>query len=132
MRERIIELSRECLGAPFVHQGRSLKGMDCAGVLVHVLRGLGLPHLDDKGYPRRPFDGMLEKILMAEPSLKQIKKSELEAGDLIVCRIKTAPQHLGICIGDTVIHAYQPTGRVVEQRLANWMPHITHVFRIIK
>lgn len=131
MQDRIVELARDCIGVPFVHQGRSMSGMDCAGILVHVLRGLDLPFCDDKGYPRRPFDGMLEKILLAEPSLEQIPKSELAKGDVMLCRVKRAPQHLLICAGDTVIHAYADTGRVVEQRLSRWQSNVTHVFRIV-
>jgi len=129
--QRIIALAEECLDVPFVHQGRSMRGMDCAGVLQHILHGMGLPYLDNKGYPGRPFDGQLEKILLAEPSLVPIKKHELSAGDVIVARIKRAPQHLLICTGSTVIHSYKDTGRVVQQRLIRWQSNITHVFRII-
>lgn len=133
MRERIVELARECIGTPFVHQGRrNGTGLDCAGVLVHVLKGLDLPVLDDKGYPRRPFDGQLEKILEAEPALQQIKKADMAPGDLWVCRIKKAPQHLMIYTGNTVIHAYSDSQKVVEQRAVNWKNHITHVYRIVK
>lgn len=129
----VIELARECIGTPFKHQGRKVGvGLDCAGVLVHVLNGLGLPYHDDKGYPRRPFDGMLEKILHAEPSLMAVKKTERQPGDLWVCRIKKAPQHLMIYTGQTVIHAYSDTGRVVEQSASAWLPTVTHVFRIVK
>ena len=131
--DRIVELARECMGTPFVHQGRKNgTGLDCAGLLVHVLKGLGLPYLDDKGYPRRPFDGMLIKILDAEPSMKRIPKADMARGDVVVMRIKTAPQHIGIFTGDTVIHTYSDTGRVVEQRIANWLPKISHVYRIVE
>lgn len=131
--DRIVELARECMGTPFVHQGRNIRtGLDCAGLLVHVLHGLSLPCLDDKGYPRRPFDGMLIKILDAEPSLKRIPKADMARGDVVVMRIKTAPQHIGIFTGDVIIHTYSDTKRVVEQRLANWLPKISHVYRIVE
>lgn len=133
MTDRIIELARECIGTPFVHQGRIVGiGMDCPGPLVHALKGLGLPFNDDKGYPRRPFDGMLEKILDAEPSLKRIPNAAMQPADVLVCRIKKAPQHLMIYTGSTVIHSYSDTGRVVEQSATAWLRHITHVYRIIK
>jgi len=131
MTDRIIELARECMGTPFKHQGRIAGvALDCAGLVVHILKSLGLPYLDDKGYPRGPFDGQLERILEAEPSLVKVPKEDMQAGDVLVLRITKAPQHLGIFTGSTVIHTYADTGRVVEQRFANWRRNITHVYRI--
>ncbi|TNE75557.1 MAG: peptidase P60 [Gammaproteobacteria bacterium] len=131
--DRIVELARECMGTPFRHQGRLPgKYLDCAGLLVHVLKSLGLPVLDNKGYPGRPFDGQLERIFEAEPSLMRIPKADMRAGDVWVCRIKKAPQHIMIFTGNTVIHTYSNTGRVVEQDAAAWVRHITHVYRIVE
>jgi cell wall-associated NlpC family hydrolase len=131
--DRIVELARECIGTPFVHQGRQCGvGLDCAGEIEHVLKNYPLPYNDNKGYPRRPFDGQLVKTLDAEPSLKRIPKADMARGDLVVMRISKAPQHLGIFTGETIIHTYAVTGRVVEQRIANWLTKITHVYRIVE
>jgi len=132
MVDRIIELARECLGTPFKHQGRTAGiALDCAGVVAHVLKGLGLPYLDNKGYPRRPFDGLLNKALNEEPSLRLIDRTEIAPGDVVVFRIKRAPQHLAIYCGDTIIHAYSDTGRVVEQSYSAWKSKVTSVYRIV-
>jgi cell wall-associated NlpC family hydrolase len=128
----IIDYARECVGTPFIHQGRLIaKGLDCAGVLRHVLERIGLPYLDDKGYPSKPFDGMLNKIMDAEPSLQRVNNSDLMPGDVCVFRVKKAPQHIAIFTGDTVIHAYADTGRVVEQSYSAWAKNLTAVYRII-
>ena len=130
-RTRIVQLARECLGTPFLHQGRTInRGMDCAGVLVHVFMGLGMEYRDRAAYPRRPYRGMLEQIMADQPHLKSVYKSELQSGDIVLFRIRVAPQHIGVCAGNTLIHTYYETGRVVEQSIAPWLPSITHVYRI--
>lgn len=129
---RAVELARECLGTPFAHQGR-LPGvaLDCAGVLVHVMQGLGLSYIDQRGYPRRPYRGLLDQALADQPHLIAIPKTDAAAGDVLLFRIKAAPQHIGICAGETVIHAYSATGRVVEQSFDPWRSSLSRVYRII-
>ncbi|MDX2350410.1 MAG: NlpC/P60 family protein [Porticoccus sp.] len=132
MKKQIIELARECIDTPFVHQGRTCgKALDCAGVLVHVIEGLGFVCDDEKGYPRSPYKGLLEACLSRQPHLKEIHKSEVSEGDVVLFRIKREPQHIGIFTGKTLIHSYYCTGRVVEQSFRPWQNHITHAYRIV-
>lgn len=129
----IVELARECLGTPFVHQGRICgTAMDCAGVLVHVLKRKKLSHKDPKGYPRRPYKGLLEKGLSEQPHLQEIPLSELSAGDVVLFRITTAPRHIGIYTGENVIHAYKEAGRVTEQSFKPWISQLKHVYRVVE
>lgn len=127
---KIFSLARECLGTPFTHQGRQIGvGLDCAGLVAHVLDGLNLPYNDMNGYPRTPYDGMLKKSLDSQPSLTEIYK--LEAGCILLLRITRAPQHLGIFTGDTIIHSYLTAGRVTEHRLGDsWKRRIVSMYRI--
>lgn len=130
--EKIITLARECIGTPFHHQARKLGvGMDCAGPVVHMLKGLDLPVNDCIAYPRHPYKGMMETILENEPALQSIPKNELRAGDVLLMKFRKHPQHLAICCGDTFVHCYSGIGRCVEQSLDRWAPLITHVYRIV-
>ena len=129
--KRIIELARECLGTPFVHQGRVVGvGMDCAGVLVHIFRGLGCEYVDQKGYPVSPYKGMIEKAMELQPHLTNRPTSELRAGDVVLFRIKKDPQHIGIYTGDSIVHAYSVARKVIEVSLEPWRKNLTYVFRI--
>ena len=84
----IIAAALECMGTPFLHQGRVPGvGMDCAGVLVHCFKRLGLPHQDERGYPRTPFDGQLERILDSQPSLQRIALADAGPGDWLIMRM---------------------------------------------
>ena len=130
---KIIDLARECIGTPYGHQGRICgKVMDCAGPLIHVLKGLGFEYSDEKGYPGRPYRGMLEKILSRQPHLKEISLSELSAGDVVLFRISTSPQHIGIYTGKNIIHAYAPSNKVTEQDFAPWKSQLKHVYRFVQ
>lgn len=132
----VIAAARECLDTPFRHQGRVIGlGMDCAGVLVHCFQRLGLPFNDEMGYPRNPYDGQLDKILAAQPSLREVSKGEMRAGDVLSMRINSAPQHIAIHAGqqrghDYIIHGSSEHGKVAEHRLCDvWGARIKRVYR---
>lgn len=131
--ERIIELARECVGTPFQHQARVVgRGLDCAGVLVHVLRSLELPHIDERGYPRTPYKGLIRSILESQPSLQPVPRADAQAGDVLLMRFAREPQHVAILAGETIIHAYADCGRCVEHGFtAEWRRRVTDVYRVV-
>ena len=125
----IIAAARECLGTPFAHQGR-INGLalDCAGLIIHVAKTLDLQHVDHSGYARLPGNGLLESALDNQPGLTRV--SELQPGDIFLMKFSGDPQHLGIYAGDTIIHAYQPVGKVCEHGLTDaWRRRIVRVYR---
>lgn len=131
--EQVVTAARSCLGTPFVHQGRHVGvALDCAGVVVHVMRSLGLPYNDEHGYPRHPYKGMMERSLDAQPHIVLVSRNAMQSGDVLLMRFRREPQHLAILAEQTIIHAYSGTGRVVEQTLVPlWRRRITHVYRIV-
>lgn len=51
-------------------------------------------------------------------------------GDILVMIFNGIPQHLSIFAGETIIHAYEKAGQVVEHRLADvWKKLISGVYR---
>ena len=52
MGEAVVAQARAWLGTPWRHQGRSPRGVDCAGLVVLVARALGLADHDVAGYSR--------------------------------------------------------------------------------
>lgn len=131
----IVGFARECINTPFRHQGRLCGvALDCAGVIVHCANRLALAHEDMQGYPRLPFKNTLQEFLKAQPNLIEVSVSEMAEGDVILMRIKAAPQHLGIYAGNGyMIHAYDDIGRTVEQRIDDaWLKKITAVYRFVR
>ncbi len=50
----VVQYARTWLGVPWVHQGRSRQGVDCAGVLIKTTEHFYLPGEDMHGYGRAP------------------------------------------------------------------------------
>ena len=120
-RNEIQEDARKYLGVPFAHQGRSLAGMDCAGLLCQVATDFGVPFEDRLGYDRVPVgQTFLTHMLKFLP----INRTGLLApGSIAVIRESRFPCHVGIFAdrnGErTLIHAYLRRGQIVEER---WTP----------
>ena len=128
----IIAAARACLGTPFRHQGRLPgRALDCAGLIVAVADVLGVEYQDQTGYSRLPIGNLLEAALDAQPGLQRLSSiTERQAGDILLMRFDTDPQHLAILAGGTVIHSYQNVGKVCEHRLSlGWAARIVRVYR---
>ena len=127
----ILTAARQCIGTPFRHQGRMLGfGLDCAGVAVHAARQAGLGVIEIDGYSRTPANGMLESALDGQPYLEQVAIDDRLPGDLLLMRFAAEPQHIAICAGETIIHAYRAAGKCCEHRLdARWAARIVRAYR---
>lgn len=128
--DEIISAARSELGTPFAHQGRIPgKRLDCAGLLVRVATLLGVPVIDREGYARRPSNSLLESALDKQPGIEQCPV-ELSPGLLFLMRFRGEPQHLGVCTGETLIHSYEPVGKVCEHRIDDaWQRRIVRAYR---
>ena len=127
----ILTHARQCLGTPFHHQGRLVAfGLDCAGVVMHVARQIGVEAIDVSGYGATPNHAQLENSLNCQPCLERVAVGERQPGDILLMRFLSDPQHLAICAGDTIIHAYAQVGACVEHRLSSlWAARIVSVYR---
>jgi cell wall-associated NlpC family hydrolase len=127
---QFVAAARARKGIRFRHQGRSDRGVDCAGLAQVCLAALGKPTVDMEAYSREPMGGRLEHIL--EENLgAPLAKDQARVGDIVLMRFRGEPQHVAI-IGDyiygglSVIHAYLTMRKVVEHRLDDvWRSYIT-------
>lgn len=129
----IVAAARAAIGTPFLHQGRVAgAGLDCAGLVVHVAQEIGADYVDATGYARHPSQGLLEAILDSQPCLVRVSLGERQAGNVLLMKFAGDPQHLGVCAGDTIIHAYSTVGQVCEHRLDEaWERRIVRVYRFV-
>lgn len=122
-RREIVEEARRYLDTPFKHMGRIPGvGLDCAGVVVCIAQNLGLSgdYVDLTYYPRDPVSMMMTDII--EQHMDKIPVSAATAGDVIHIAWAKYPQHLAVMSGDeTIIHAHEDAGRVVETHLGIYM-----------
>lgn len=130
--EQIVAAARACVGTPFRHLGRVPgKALDCAGLAVSVARELGLAVDDRDAYGRSPANGLLEAMLDAQPCLRRVFRAP-QAGDLLLMRFSGDPQHLAVCAGDTIIHAWSTVGKVAEHRFTDiWQARVVRVYEFV-
>lgn len=133
--EKIVAVARAQVGTPFRHQGRLPgKALDCAGLVVHVAASLGVDYIDRKGYPTLPYGGLLESVLDAQPGLRRILPSTVRPanGDVLLMRFKGDPQHLAICAGETIIHAWAEPGAVAENDFTDlWRRRVVRIYEFV-
>ncbi len=128
----VIAAARECIGTPFRHQGRLIAfGLDCAGVVIHICRTLGIDCVDVVGYGRTPNAGQLERAMDAQPTIRRVDDvTDRQPADILLMRLGTDPQHLAIFTGATIIHAHEASGKCVEHVLSPvWASRIVAVYR---
>jgi cell wall-associated NlpC family hydrolase len=132
-REVLINSAREYIGTPFQHQGRLLNiGIDCAGLIVCVAKEAGFEIKDQQGYARTPDSGRFVAAVLEH--CDRITLWEAEPGDLAMFTFRREPQHIALISGVqplTMIHAYLPCEKVVEQCLdAVWRKRLVGCFRL--
>jgi len=125
----IINRARELVGTSFHHQGRQpFVGLDCAGLVIDAHRHCGYEITDLMGYGRLPNPRQMRNALAG--SGLRVRLSERRPGDVLWFRVAGDPRHLAVYTGETMIHAYYHSGRVVENTLTRlWLDGAVAVYR---
>lgn len=118
MNNDIVEEARTYLGVPWVHQGRSRDGIDCAGLPCLVARAVRGYTFDIANYAAQAQDETM--LALCAEHMDRVPMEELAPGHVVVMRFQNQ-RHIGI-IGDypgalSLIHAASNHGKVVEHRL---------------
>ena len=133
-----VDAARKYLDVPFMHQGRSLRGLDCLGLVVVAARDLGISVVDNLAYSKKPdFEEMRAGLLH---HMAPVPSDDADKGDVIWLRWDRDgyPVHLAIIskIDDDgwplVIHALGGKGinKVCEQRMpVDWVMRIHKFLR---
>jgi len=119
-RDSIVQIARSWLGTPFKHQGRTKRGLDCAGLIILVGKELKVlaPEFDEKNYPRRsPHSEEFMHFFIKHLDKKH--KKDIMPGDVLILKEPLFPCHCGIA-GErhgklTVIHSHAPSRKVIEE-----------------
>lgn len=126
----IVEAARAYLGAPFRHQGRTSRGIDCVGLLIAAARDLGVMRRDEDftGYGRFPSPAYL--IRCVETHCTRRRDGQRAPGDIAVMRWEAQPQHAAIITSmhdgrEGLIHSYSNARACVEHGItAQWIERI--------
>jgi hypothetical protein len=127
-RAAFVEEARKYLGVRWQHQGRSILGVDCVGLLVMPAIALGVltAEQDVRDYGRQQ-DGQELTRLLHQHCHRLTNWKEAREGDILAIKYDLMPQHVAIVTrayrpqwGFHVIHAFgnaEMPGTVVEHRL---------------
>ncbi|WP_439580731.1 C40 family peptidase [Elioraea sp.] len=116
------QAARRYIGVPWRHLGRARAGLDCIGLVLLAARDCGIATDDPAPYAREPSSHRLRAGLAA--ALDEVPLAEAHAGDVLVFNLGLYAGHLGVLGAHpayrvaSVIHAYAPRRRVVEEPLA--------------
>jgi cell wall-associated NlpC family hydrolase len=116
-RADLITEARRWVGTPWVHQGRTARGLDCVGLLVVCAQALGIPVEDKADYGREPVGQSLMSHLSSY--LTPAPRNEILPGRVGVFTESRFPCHVGVfseVSGNLyLIHAYARRRKVVEE-----------------
>lgn len=122
--------ARGFVGTPFKHKGRRPSiGLDCAGVAVCAAWEAGLTVPDFLDYGPHPDPQSLLRHLAVRATMQDF--GDLVAGDLVVFGYRRGqPAHFAMHCGETMVHAYEFAGRVIEHRMSqSWRNRLHSVWR---
>ena len=118
---------RRYLGAPFHHLGRSIYGIDCAGLIVVGALDCGFRFSDVPPYRRRGMTDMVP--LVAE---RMVPRGGPALGAVVLFRlprVRPNEAHHGAIVTDRgIIHATEEVGRVVEVTFGGPWPDLVHSY----
>lgn len=131
--DAVEEVAREYMGVPWRHQGRTMVGVDCVGVVLIVGWRLGfIP--DGRDVPAYGRKAQPLKFLHEfHNNLDPIRVDEVHLGDVVIQRVNRVVSHCGlVCRGDRglpiFLHAEAARGKVMEEP---YIPGLSfpHAFR---
>lgn len=130
-----VAAARSYIGVRWRHQGRSRRGVDCAGLVACALQDAGRPIEDRTTYGREPYMHSLEAVLLSHFG-DPLPANQMRVGDVALMHFRNGdPSHVGI-LGDylygglSLIHAHATTRHVVEHRLDDeWAGYIVETYR---
>ena len=141
-RKQIVDAAMSMRGVPFRHQGRSMNGVDCVGILYVILQAVNYPAIIDvEGYRVSPPASVILDTMRA--NFDEIPLSDAGLGDIYLMRIGgRKPKHASIIVNTTrdiekgiepeILHAYGHggKGKVVVDAFETWRTRCVYAFRL--
>ena len=118
---KLSEAALQYVDVPFRHMGRTLAGLDCAGLLLLAAKDCGYEAEDTPIYDHQPRDGHMFETLLKH-ACKVVNRPP-EPNDVVVSALRPGGPavHVGVVTkhpyGLGVVHTYGHIGRVIHQRL---------------
>lgn len=132
-RVALVTHMRGLVGTPFVHRGRTSRGLDCIGAIAVCFLALGHSIQDRRIYGRDPETDKLRESLQLH--FGDPVTDEPQPGDVALMAWTKRPQHVAM-FGDylhgglSLIHTDSLLGSVTEHRYAApWPSRVVEIYR---
>lgn len=120
---------KDLVGIPYKDHGRDSSGMDCYGIVIEVLRRIGI-NVPDVFYRDTNIDTNKITMEILEKGIPNTKLDNPEEGAVVEILVMGQPSHVGVCLGDgTFIHALKKIGVVIEP-LSRYRHKIKGFYRV--
>jgi len=120
---------KDLVGIPYKPHGRDRDGMDCYGVVIEVLRRMGVT-VPDVFYQDTAMETNKTIMRTLENVIPNTKLDKPEEGAVVEILVFGQPSHTGVCLGDgTFIHALKKIGVVIEP-LSRYRNKIKGYYRV--
>lgn len=130
--QSFVDAAIRLVGVPWRHQGRSIAGIDCAGLIAVAAMSVGIVVRDRSDY-RVPADPEL-LIESLAANCDRDAAPVLGKGRIAVFRITGKPQHVAILTSESrMVHAVDRggLGRVAIGRVTDeWLTRIDSTWRL--
>jgi cell wall-associated NlpC family hydrolase len=127
---QVMQQARSWVGVKFQHQGRTRMGCDCLGFIAACMAELNSWTLITNlpvNYARNP------QTLLIDGLTGLTREIPIEPGALILFQFPKAehPSHAAIYTGESMIHAHEPNGKVVEHGYrAKWLKYTKSIWAL--
>lgn len=116
--------ARKWLDVPWQHQGRTIHGIDCAGLIVKIAHDLKLSEFDTRDYGRRAIGHRFLKYF--SDNMDEVAVTDLTPGNVMTFRDGIYPCHCGVIAEKngqpSIIHAHATYGAVREEQFSQeWL-----------
>lgn len=135
----MIEYS-DLIGIPFEYGGRGPDSYDCYGLLMelHKRQGKIVPDYrstSDSQVVAETMRASIENKVWIAKWQKKFPRdipaiASLEAGDVLLLKIKGLPCHVGMVTGrDQFVHTWEGVGGVLTERASLWKQRILGIYK---
>lgn len=125
------------IGLPFKERGRNIKGLDCWGLVrLALMEQFDIyPPSYISSYSSTINQDQIGALVRRETlDWKHIKPNEEMCGDIVILRMRGAPMHVGLVLGDkSMLHIERGINSVIERYNAlRWKNRVVGFFRYKK
>jgi len=120
----------DLIGAPFVYGGRDIKGFDCFGLIMEMLKRNGV-QAHDFGWSDESTQIQNMMIGAAETSMWQ--KGVMKKNSILLFRVGRFVRHVGFYLGNgKFIHCWERSNGVVIERFnEDWQNRLVGAYQYV-